>query len=110
MAIVQRKELPAQIDEYISAHFTEEISVTDLCRRFQIGKTYPYEISGQNYGCGIAEHIRILRIEKAKTLLTWKISKVASACVFSDYNYFITVFKRLTGMSPGKYRNAHRQA
>lgn len=114
MAIVQRKELPAQIDEYISAHFTEEISVTDLCRRFQIGKTYLYEISGQNYGCGIAEHIRILRIEKAKTLLTehpeWKISKVASACVFSDYNYFITVFKRLTGMSPGKYRNAHRQA
>ncbi len=113
MAIVQRKELPARIDEYISAHFTEEMNVTDLCRRFQIGKTYLYEISDQNYGCGIAEHIRTLRIEKAKTLLAehpeWKISKTASACGFSDYNYFITVFKRLTGMSPGKYRNARRQ-
>ncbi len=108
MAIVQRKELPVQIDEYISAHFTEEISVSDLCRRFQIGKTYLYEISDQNYGCGLAGHIRNLRIEKAKALLTehpeWKISETASACGFSDYNYFITVFKRLTGMSPGKYR------
>lgn len=108
MSIVQRKELPVQIDEYISAHFTEEISASDLCRRFQIGKTYLYEISDQNYGCGIAEHIRNLRIEKAKALLAehpeWKISETASACGFSDYNYFITVFKRITGMSPGKYR------
>lgn len=108
MAIVRRKELPVRIDEYISAHFTEDISVPDLCRRFRIGKTYLYEISDQNYGCGIAEHIRNLRIEKAKALLTehpeWKISETASACGFSDYNYFITVFKRLTGISPGRYR------
>lgn len=113
MAIVQRKELPARIDKYICAHFTEELNVADLCRRFQIGKTYLYEISAQNYGCGIAEHIRSLRIEKAKALLAeypeWNISETASACGFSDYNYFITVFKRLTGMSPGKYRAGIRQ-
>lgn len=108
MAIVQRKELPVQIDEYISSHFTEEISVTDLCRHFQIGKTHLYEISDQNYGCGIAEHIRNLRMERAKSLLVehteMKISHIAAACGFSDYNYFITLFKRLTGMPPGKYR------
>lgn len=113
MAIVQREELPVQIDEYITAHYTEDIGANILCRRFQIGRTYLYEISRQNYGCGIAEHIRNLRIEKAKALLTEcpeiTISETASACGFSDYNYFITVFKKLTGISPGKYRTARRQ-
>lgn len=113
MAIVQREELPVRIDEYISMHFTEEISVPDLCRHFQIGKTRLYEISDQNYGCGIAEHIRNLRIEKAKALLTEhperKVSEIASACGFSDYNYFITVFKRLAGISPGQYRAEMKQ-
>ncbi len=112
MVIVQRKELPVRIDEYISSHFTENIDVPSLCSHFQIGKTFLYEISSQNYGCGIAEHIRNLRIEKAKTLLAehpeMKISEVASVCGFSDYNYFTTVFKRLTGTSPGKYRSSLR--
>ncbi len=108
MAVLRRKELPVQIDEYISAHYTENIDALTLCRHFQIGRTYLYEISEQNYGCGIAGHIRNLRIEKAKTLLAdhpeMKISSIASACGFSDYNYFITVFKRVTGMPPNRYR------
>lgn len=108
MATLRQEELPVQIDEFISTHFTDDINVPALCRRFRIGKTRLYEISRQNYGCGIAEHIRNLRIEKAKTLLAEhperKISEIASACGFTDYNYFITVFKRLTGTSPGQYR------
>lgn len=108
MATLRQEELPVQIDEYIGGHFSKDLSVPALCRRFQIGKTRLYEISRQNYGCGIAEHIRNLRIEKAKALLTEhperKISEIAAACGFTDYNYFITVFKRLTGSSPGQYR------
>ena len=108
MAVLHRKELPVQIDEYIGTHYTENIGVLDICRHFQISRTYLYEISDQNYGCGIAEHIRKLRTEKAKTLLAdhpgMKIGEIASACGFSDYNYFITVFKRITGMPPKQYR------
>lgn len=108
MAVLRHEKLPVQIDDYISAHFTEELDTPSICRQFQIGKTRLYEISRQNYGCGIAEHIRKLRIEKAKALLTdqpqMKISEIASACGFSDYNYFITVFKRVAGMPPKKYQ------
>lgn len=114
MAILQRKELPAQIDEYICAHYTEDINARTLCRRFQIGRTHLYELSRQNYGCGIAEHIRNLRIKKAKTCLAehpdMKINEIASACGFSDYNYFITVFKRVTGLPPRQYRIQLKQS
>ncbi|MHA9737935.1 PocR ligand-binding domain-containing protein [Robinsoniella peoriensis] len=108
MVKLHQEELPVQIDEYINKHYTEEISVRAICEHFHIGKTSLYEIAKQNYGMGIAEHIRHLRIEKAKELLRdcpdKRISEIAFACGFNDYNYFITIFKRETGLPPKQYR------
>lgn len=109
MVSLKRQEFPVQLDEYISAHYTEDIDTKSICRHFRIGKTQLYEISKQNYGVGIAEHIRNLRIEKAKTLLresSLPLSEIAYQCGFKDYNYFITVFKKKTGISPKKYGKA----
>ena len=108
MVMLHRQELPARIDEYISTHFTEDLTSASICAQFGIGRTQLYKIARQNYGCGIADRIRQLRIDLAKELLTRDdpppLSEIAARCGFSDYNYFITVFKRLAGMPPGKYR------
>ena len=108
MITLKQQGLQAQIDKYITEHFTEDISVDTICKQFNIGRTALYEFSKQNYGIGIAKHIRNLRIEYAKQLLAEKnelnISQIADACGFSDYNYFITVFSRATGLSPRRYR------
>lgn len=108
MVSLRHKELPVQIDEFITEHFTDDIDVNRVCKEFQIGKTYLYEIAKQNYGIGVAEHIRNLRLNKAKRLLTeypeMRISEIASECGFNDYNYFITVFKRILGQSPKQFR------
>lgn len=107
MVALRRQELPVQIDEYILAHYTEAINATKIAQYFHIGKTKIYEIAKQNYGIGIAEYIRKLRIEKARLLLTEQsglsLSEIASKCGFEDYNYFITVFKKHTGMPPKAY-------
>lgn len=107
MVSLRQQELPVQIDAYIATHFTEELDAVTLARHFQIGKTQLYEIAKQNYGIGIAEHIRNLRIEKAKQLLIeqpeFALAEIASSCGFGDYNYFITVFKRVVGMPPKMY-------
>lgn len=105
---LRQQELPVQIDEYILAHFTEDIDAVSIAAHFQIGKTKIYEVAKESYGIGIAEYIRKLRIEKAKQLLSEQsdlsLSEIASLCGFSDYNYFITVFRRLTGMPPRLYQ------
>lgn len=110
MVTLRRQELPVQIDEYIQAHFTEKLDVAQITRQFGIGKTQLYEIARQNYGVGIAEYIRRLRIEKARKLLAEQpglsIAGIAAACGFDDYNYFITVFKRIVGMPPKAYADA----
>lgn len=112
IAFIHQKDLPVQIDEYINTHYTRQIDVPDICAYFQIGRTSLYEIAKQNYGMGIAEHIRHLRIEHAKKLLADQddltIADIASKCGFTDYNYFITVFKRLTGVPPRRYRELYK--
>lgn len=104
LATLRRENLPVQIDDYIQAHLTENIEAKDICAHFQIGKTKLYEIAKESYGAGIAEVIRNRRIEKAKSLLLdspeLPLREVASLCGFSDYNYFITVFKKVTGTTP----------
>lgn len=110
MVSLRRQELPVQIDEYIQSHYTQEMDAVQLAKHFGIGKTQLYEISQQNYGMGIAAHIRNLRIEKAKRLLTEQdglsLAEIASECGFQDYNYFITVFKRMVGLPPKAYAKA----
>lgn len=110
LVTLHQQALPVQLDEYIQAHYTENIDALYLARQFGIGKTQLYEIAKQNYGVGIAAHIRNLRMEKARQLLSEQpelsLIEVASACGYDDYNYFITVFKRVVGVPPRAYANS----
>lgn len=97
-----------EIDRYITEHFTEDISVDTLCRHFAVSRTSLYEFAKQNYGTGISQRIRAMRVRYARELLTTRadmsIGQVAEACGYKDYNYFIAVFSRETGMPPRRYR------
>ena len=113
MAVLRHNELPVQIDQYISEHFTEDINASSLCNHFNIGKTQLYQITNQCYGKGVAEHIRTLRLDKAKHMLITspelRISEISDVCGFNDYNYFITMFKRENGISPRAFRVANKK-
>ena len=108
MATLKEDLLPAQLDAYLSAHYTERINAVSISKHLGIGKTQLYELAQRLYGCGIAEHIRNLRMEKAKILLRERkelsLAEVADLCGYGDYNYFITVFSRETGCAPGAFR------
>lgn len=102
----KQTDISIKIDEYIHENIDKEINVSSIASNFKIGKTKLYKLAKENYGVGIAEQIRILRIEKAKTLLlenTLTLAEISSQCGFCDYNYFISVFKREVGVSPKKF-------
>lgn len=108
---VKEGDLAFKIDDYIRAHYTEDLTAVKIADFFGIGKTQLYSIAKEQYGKGIAEHIRNLRIEKAKQLLEegqLTLADISYECGFTDYNYFITVFKKVTGTSPMKYREQHK--
>jgi len=113
MILLRQNDLPFQLDNYIQAHLSDPLSARILCRELHIGKTNLYKTARQNYGCGIAEHIRRLRIDRAVGLLLeypdMPVSEIAERCGFEDCNYFSTVFKKQTGTSPLKFRSAESQ-
>ena len=56
-----------------------------------------------------SEYLNSCRIEKARQLLTTKnqsstILDIAMKCGFDSSQYFATVFKKKTGMSPSQYQ------
>lgn len=110
MASLREDALAVRLDAWLSAHFTEDLSAPRLCAALGIGKTQLYKLSRQLYGCGVAEHVRALRMELARELLRehreLSLSEIAGRCGYGDYNYFISVFSRETGLSPKKYRQA----
>lgn len=85
-----------------------------LCRQIRTGgKTKLYEILRQSYGCRLGEHLRNLRMGKARTLREERtemtISEIATACGYDNYSYFIASFSKYAGQSPRQYRRKKQQ-
>ena len=112
MATLKEDLLCVRLDAYLNEHFAGRCSASQVSGDLGIGKTQLYELTQQLYGCGVAERVRALRMEKAKTLLLQQpalsMAEIASRCGYADYNYFITVFSREVGISPGAWRRSRQ--
>ncbi len=100
----------SKIEKFIDEHIDEEISVERLCEKFNIKRTYLYEVMSTHINGGIASFIRKKRLDRARFLLEttdMKISDISNAVGFSDYNYFLRVFKREFKLSAKAYRNKY---
>ena len=79
----------------------------ELCAKFFISKETLYEIFHDEYNDTIKNFIITKRIEMGKKLLletTLPVSVVADQIGFTDYNYFIRVFKKRTSLTPLQFR------
>ena len=104
--------LAFSVTEFIKAHLSDDLSVRALCGQFHISASTLYSISKRFYGRGIAEHITVLRIEKAKLLMSdgnCSVSEAAAAVGIEDANYFTKVFKAQVGVTPKKYQLKERE-
>lgn len=85
-----------------------ELSLSLVSEALGITPAYFSAFFIRELGVGFNEYITNLRIEKAKQLLsatTSKINAIAAECGFRSASYFIVVFRKQTGVSPGEYRN-----
>ncbi|MBQ8859419.1 MAG: helix-turn-helix transcriptional regulator, partial [Clostridia bacterium] len=83
------------------------ISVARLCEEFHVSRTYLYTQLEEHTKEGVAGYIREQRLSKAEAMLkitTVPITQVSSAVGFTDYNYFLRVFKKRFGISPKNLR------
>lgn len=108
---VRRDNFIRNMDQYLLAHLSEDLSIQTIAENLGVCKSKLYQRCSFYYGKGIAEHIRHLRIETAKKLLTESeltVTEIADSVGFADYNYFCRVFKKETGIPAKKYRKTMR--
>lgn len=96
-----------KMKEYIETHYTEDLKLMDLARQFGFSYSYTSTCFKENTVEGFSGYLNKIRIGKAKSELlhTAKtISEVGSEVGYTDQSYFCRVFKKMTGVSPGRYR------
>jgi len=104
---VKKESLALSLDLYIKDHVREDLSVTTLCREFNISRSRLYEVSVNNFGCSATEYIQQHRNTLARKLLreeSMTVSEVADAVGIADVNYFIRFFKKRNGCTPKAFQ------
>jgi AraC-like DNA-binding protein len=92
---------------YIYENYAEDISMAFLAGLSGITPQHMCRLFRSALNMRPNEYLLERRIEVAKKLLgenTFSVAETAEKCGFRDAGYFITVFRRKTGISPGAFR------
>jgi YesN/AraC family two-component response regulator len=96
---------------YIMNHYMDiNLSADMLAEIYGYSTNYFARIFKTITGFYINDYIRQVRIMKAQELLTESdltIVDIAVATGFTSSNYFYSIFKKETGLTPAAYRNAN---
>jgi len=97
----------AYVIGYIKANLNEKISINSLSSKACMSKATFYRLFKRELGISPNDFILTEKINCAKQMLAKPGSKIAAISYdlgFSDANYFIRVFKKLEGITPGSYQ------
>lgn len=96
-----------KIKQHIEKHYMNNITIQSLAEEVYLSPTYMCQIFKKENHDTIIEYLTKVRVEKAKELMKspdLKLFEIAEMVGFENATYFTTVFKKLTGILPGKYR------
>ena len=94
--------------DYITEHFREGVTLRQVAADCHVNTSYLGQIFRKETGSAFTDYVNALRIQEAGRLLadpTLKVYEVAQQVGFTDYHYFLKIFKKVTGRSPTDLRN-----
>ena len=93
------------IRDYLKSNYAENVSLAQLTSITNLSSFYLLRVFRKHVGCPPHEYLTQVRITRARKLLRkgHSISEVALETGFFDQSHFSRRFKRIVGMSPGRY-------
>lgn len=98
---------------YLDEHFAEStLSLSEIADVAGYHKKYLSSTFKKQFGMGISEYLRVLRVRYAVMLMengVTSVKNVAALSGFSDPLYFSKVFTEMIGESPSQYQKQSKQ-
>lgn len=100
-------EIIHSVSRFINKNYQGDLSLKSLSKTFALSESHLSRKFRAVTGMGLSEYITFVRIHNGARLLketSLPITEIATQCGFNDSNYFSSVFKKIKGITPYKYR------
>jgi len=96
-----------EILQYIEQNVTKSIDLQFIASQFDFEYSAISRYFKKKTGYCFKDYLNNLRVQMAETLISTSdapLTEIAFSCGFNSQSYFIEVFRKHKGMSPGEYR------
>ena len=95
------------IISYMQEHVRENLTLSDICKRFYMGKSGVCQLFADHMSASPIEYFSGLKIAEAKRMLLLEgmtVNSVSDSLGYSSIHTFSRAFNRAVGKSPSEYR------
>ena len=100
--------LQDEIVYFLSSKVYDKLSLDEICAELHYGKTYLCSFYKSKTGTSIYQTYLKLKIDEAKKLIrrNESFSTISGKLYFDSVSHFNYVFKKVTGKTPGEYKES----
>jgi len=100
----------SNVVEYVHLHFDQDIRLKDVATFCGCSESYISHLFNRHMHVNLNRFVNQVRVKHARRMLAGgaDVIRAALACGFSDPNYFSSVFRRVTGVTPTGYARSLR--
>jgi two-component system response regulator YesN len=109
LANIRHKDIIYKAVDYIQRNYMKRISLEEVARSVYLNPSYFSKIFKNEMKCTFVSYVNKVRINASKNFLldiSIPLTDVSSLVGFEDQSYFTKVFKKSTGLTPGKFRES----
>lgn len=106
LAIKKNSTILAEITDYLSENVEKKVIFQDVVKKFNLSPSVLKKIFREQVGCGVMDYFTRLKIDRAKEMIReekYNFTEISERLEFNNSQYFTTVFKRVSGMTPSEY-------
>lgn len=105
-----KSEAVRQTVTIIKNRYFEQLKLAQIADELYTNSSYLSRIFNEEVGMSFSDFLLEYRIKIAKQLLVkqkdWSMQQISEACGFNSQHYFSTSFKKLTQLTPKKYKDS----
>ncbi|MCD8124691.1 MAG: helix-turn-helix domain-containing protein [Lachnospiraceae bacterium] len=101
------KSCANEIQQYISEHYAEPISLASLADRFHISASHVSYVFSRSFGISPINYLIDVRFYRAKEMITSSsltLAQIAERVGYTNYNHFNQLFYKRHGITPAEFR------